>query len=93
MYCDVLFEKFKGIDVSSGIECMIDNSQVLLKKENESFKFHATNKMKTSYLNGTKSAKFKHVDALLEDNSKILKSTDEAFNNAYNSVRLQLNKG
>ena len=98
MYCDVLFEKIKsvskvngniidGIDIhKNGIECIIDNEQVLLKKENDVFKYHSLNKSKTSYLNGTKSAKFKHVDNLIEDKKRVIKY-NPTFEEAYNNIR------
>ena len=101
MYCDVLFEKVKsvskvngniidGIDIhKNGIECIIDNEQVLLKKENDVFKYHSLNKSKTSYLNGTKSAKFKHVDNLIENKDRKTLSNCNLFEETYNRVRLQ----
>lgn len=89
MYCDVLFEKFKNVDVNEGIECIIDREQVLLKKEGDIFKYHPLNKSKSSYLNGAKSAKFKHVDNLIENKDRKTLSNCNLFEETYNRVRLQ----
>ncbi len=90
MYCDVLYGRFKEVEVEQGIECIIDREQVLLIKEDNGFKYQLLNKSGSKYLTSSKAAKFKHVDLLIDDKHRLYKSNDSKFEETYNKVRTEL---
>lgn len=90
MYCDVLYGRFKEVEVEQGIECIIDREQVLLIKEDNGFKYQLLNKSGSKYLTSSKAAKFKHVDLLIDDKHRLFKSNNVKFEEIYNKVRTEL---
>lgn len=90
MYCDVLYSKFKNVDVEYGIECIIDREQVLLIKDKDLFKYKELNKSGTKYLNSAKAAKFKHVDKLIENQHRLFISDNKDFEELYDKTRKEL---
>lgn len=87
MFCDVLFEKFKGFDLSMGVECIIDGKQVLLKKDGNVFKYYLSNKSGTKYLKSAQSAKLKHVDELVEEKNRTIFYENDDMEEIYHFVR------
>lgn len=90
MYCDVLYSKFKNVNVEHGIECIIDREQVLLIKDKDLFKYKELNKSGSKYLNSAKAAKFKHVDKLISDEHRLFITNDKNFEELYDKTRKEL---
>lgn len=90
MYCDVLYGRFKEVEVKDGIECIIDREQVLLVKDGNGFKYQLLNKTGSKYLTSGKAAKFKHVDLLIDDKHRLHKTNDTKFEEIYNKIRTEL---